>query len=179
MPIINQPKNKTGAASQTETFVFADIPANVQELMGLGEASLDSPYKTAALTLRALLRFEHDPLSCYAMLDALRGPDPMSAYAKSFIKERLAGKGYKVKSFFAGATPENGYTPTVPYTITVNANPHSFPEENRATMFVQSAGEDGPRQIKLRRKPSTNQWFLNDILCLSNIREPAGLDPWA
>ena len=166
-------------ASKAETFLFTDLPTTVQELMALREASLDSPYKTTALTLLALLQFEHDPDTCYAMLDALRGPDPMSAYAKNFIKERLAGKRYKVKSFFAGATPENGYTPATPYTITVSANPHSFPEENWATMFVRSAGADGPRQIKLRRKPSTNQWFLNDILCLNNIREPPAEDPWA
>lgn len=177
MGIFDQSRNN--AASKAETFVFESLPTNVQELMGLREASLDSPYKTAALTLLALMQFERNPGTCYAMLDALRGPDPMSAYAKDFIKERVAGKGYKVKSFFAGATPENGYTPLMPYTITVSANPHSFPEENRATMFVHSAGADGPRQVKLRRKPSTNQWFLDDILCLSNIREPAAEDPWA
>lgn len=164
---------------RTEQFVFAALPANVQELTRLPEASLDSPYKTTALTMLALLRFESDPNACYAMLDALRGPDPMSAYAKSFIKDRIAGKGYIVKSFFAGATPQNSYTPAIPYTITVSSNPYSFPEENWATMFVQSAGADGLRQIKLRRKPSANQWFLNDILCLSNIREPAASDPWA
>ena len=166
-------------AVKTEQFAFAVLPTNVQELMRLPETSLDSPYKTTALTMLALLRFESDPAACYAMLDALRGPDPMSAYAKNFVKERIAGKEYIVKSFFAGATPENNYIPTIPYTIMVSSNPYSFPEENWATMFIQSAGADGPRQVKLRRKPSTNQWFLNDILCLSNIREPAARDPWA
>ena len=33
--------------------------------------------------------------------------------------------------------------------------------------------------IKLRKKPSTGQWFLNDIQCLSDIRVPASEDPWA
>ena len=35
------------------------------------------------------------------------------------------------------------------------------------------------RSIKLRKKPSTGQWFLNDIQCLSDIRVPASEDPWA
>ena len=48
-----------------------------------------------------------------------------------------------------------------------------------ATMFVKSSGADSPRQIKLRKKPSTGQWFLNDIQCLSDIKVPANLDPWA
>lgn len=94
-------------------------------------------------------------------------------------KERLSGKYYKTFSFFAGATKENGYTPTVPYTITVSENPYSFDEENWAVMYVTSAGADGPRPIKLRKKPSTGQWFLNDIQCLADIRTPANADPWA
>ena len=33
--------------------------------------------------------------------------------------------------------------------------------------------------IKLRKKPSTGQWFLNDIQCLADIRVPVEEDPWA
>ena len=67
----------------------------------------------------------------------------------------------------------------MPYTIEISDNPHSYPEENWATLYVQSAGADSPRGIKLRKKPSTGQWFLNEIQCLSDIRVPAAEDPWA
>ena len=103
----------------------------------------------------------------------------MSPYDKSFIRDRLMGKPYKVKSFFAGATPENGYTPNRPLAITVSSNPYSFDNDNWATMYVVSSGADSPRPVKLRLKPSTNQWFINDIECLSDIRVPASEDPWA
>ena len=73
----------------------------------------------------------------------------------------------------------NGYTPAMPYTIKVRDNPYSYPEENWATMHIKSSGADSDRQIKLRRKPSTGQWFLNEIQCLSDIRVPAEADPWA
>ena len=73
----------------------------------------------------------------------------------------------------------NGYTPVMPYTITVHDNPYSYPEENWATMHIKSSGADSDRQIKLRRKPSSGQWFLNEIQCLSDIRVPVGADPWA
>ena len=43
-------------------------------------------------------------------------------------------------------------------------------------MWVKSGGADSPRQIKLRQKPSTGQWFLNDIQCLSDIRIPTEED---
>lgn len=165
--------------NNSEKFVFANLPQNKEELMALPEADLLSPHKTAALSMVALLMFEKDPEVCFSMLDALRGPEPLSPYGKSFIKERLAGKEYKVKSFFQGATVENGYEPTTPYTITVSDNQYSFTEENWATVHVKSAGADSERGIKLRKKPSTGQWFLNDILCLSDIRVPAAEDPWA
>ena len=165
--------------NNSEQFTFTTLPTNAQELMSLPEATLDSPYKTVALAMLALLQFESNPETCFSMMDALRGPDPLSPFAKSFIKERLSGKTYKVKSFFLGSSPENSYEPNVPYTIVVSSNPYSFPEENWATLYVQSSGADSPRPIKLRRKPSTNQWFINDIQCLSDIRIPVESDPWA
>lgn len=165
--------------NNSETFVFAQLPQNKEELMALPEADLSSAYKTAALSMVALLMYEKDPENCFGMLDALRGPEPLSVYDKSFIKDRLAGKEYKVKSFFKGATTENGYVPTEPYTITVTENQNSFSEENWAILYLRSAGADSEREIKLRRKASTGQWFLNDLLCLSDIKVPATADPWA
>lgn len=52
----------------------------------------------------------------------------------------------------------------------VNENPYSFDEENWATLYVTSGGADSPRPIKLRRKPSTNQWFINDIQDISPFK---------
>lgn len=167
------------AGNRSEQFTFPNLPTDVASLMALPEATLDSPFKTAALTLVALLQYENNPETCFAMIDALRGPDPMTAMGRSFIKDRMEGKAYKARSFFAGATVANNYTPTAPYTITVSSNPYSYPDPNWATLFVQSAGADSLRQIKMRLKPSTGQWFLNDIQCLSDIRTPAADDPWA
>lgn len=160
-------------------FVFTSLPTNVSELKALPEAVLNSPYKTAALTLAVLCNYANDPDSTFEMLDFLKGPENVSEYEKQFIRERLKGKEYKSFSYFGGATPENGYTPVKPYTISVNENPYSFPDENWATLYVKSSGADSPRGIKLRRKPSTGQWFLNDIQCLSDIRIPVEADPWA
>lgn len=161
------------------TFIFTSLPENVQQLQGLPEAALTSPYQTAALAIAALCRFEQDPEAVFQMLDVLKGPAPTSPFEKQFIRERLAGKTYKPFSFFQGATPENGYTPQKPYTITVRSNPYSFNNENWATLYVQSGGADSPRGIKLRKKPSTGQWFLNELQCLSDIRLPIAEDPWA
>lgn len=165
--------------NHSETFPFSALPMSLDDLKALPEASLDSAFKTTALTVLALCRYETDPSAALEMLDFLKGPEQVSTYEKQFIAERLKGKGYKARSFLAGATPENGYQPTTPYTITVSENPYSFDNENWATLYVTSSGADDPRPIKLRKKPSTGQWFLNDIQCLSDIRVPVAEDPWA
>ncbi|MBQ7612921.1 MAG: hypothetical protein IJU92_07620 [Spirochaetaceae bacterium] len=166
-------------AHHSENFTFNSLPTSVSELQALPECSLDSPFKTAALTLAVLCHFEKNETAVHEMLDFLKGPDTVSNYEKQFLRDRLSGKQYKVFSFFKGATPENNYTPSTPYTITVSANPYSYPDDNWATLYVQSGGADSPRPIKLRLKPSTGQWFLNDIQCLSDIRVPKEADPWA
>lgn len=166
-------------SNHSETFTFSVLPVNVDQLKLLPEASLDSAFKTTALTLLALCRYEQDQAAAFEMLDFLKGPEAVSTYEKQFIGERLKGKAYKVRSFFAGATPENNYQPMQPYRITVSETPYSFDNENWATLYVTSSGSDNPRPIKLRKKPSTGQWFLNDIQCLADIRVPVAEDPWA
>jgi len=165
--------------NHTETFTFTSLPKSVSELQALPEASLDSAFKTTALTLAVLCNYDKDTDATIAMLDFLKGPEQVSGFEKQFIREHLGGKAYKALSYFAGATPENGYVPTEPFTITVIETPYSFDNENWATLYVKSGGADNPRNIKLRKKPSTGQWFLNDIQCLSDIRPPVAEDPWA
>lgn len=159
-------------------FVFISLPINISELKELPEAVLNSPYKTAALTIAVLCNYANDPDATFEMLDYLKGPERVSEYEKQFIKERLKGKEYKPFSYFNGATPQNGYAPIKPYSITVSETPYSFSDDNWATLYVKSSGADSPRGIKLRKKPSTGQWFLNDIQCLSDIRIPSADDPW-
>ena len=177
---INQAVQSVGKGrNHAETFTFSALPQNVAQLQALPEASLDSAFKTTALTILALCRYETSPEDAFAMLDFLKGPAEVSGYEKQFIRERLQGKAYIPRSYLAGATPQNGYQPTTPYKVTVIENPYSFDNENWATLYVASGGADNPRNIKLRKKPSTGQWFLNDIQCLSEIRVPVSEDPWA
>jgi len=175
----NAVRNIGKGRNHTEKFTFAALPANVEEMKALPEAKMDTAFKTTALTILALNRYEEDPAAAIAMLSFLKGPEEFGGREQSFLKDRLSDKGYKVRSFLGGATPANNYTPTKPYTVAVSENPYSFDEENWATLYVTSGGADNPRPIKLRKKPSTGQWFLNDIQCLSDIRVPASEDKWA
>ena len=165
--------------NRSESFTFSSLPTNLSELQTLPESTLDSPFKTAALTLAVLCRYKEDCDATFEMLDFLKGPESVSPYEKQFYKERLYEKEYIPFSYFDGATPDNGYTPSAPMTIAIYENPYSFDNENWATLWVKSGGADNMRSIKLRKKPSTGQWFLNDIQCLSEIRLPKEADPWA
>ena len=165
--------------NHTESFTFSALPTSVAELQAIPECSLDTAFKTAALTIAVLCHYEKDTDATFAMLDFLKGPENVSPFEKQFIGERLRDKGYKMYAFFKGATPQNNYTPTTPYTIEIIENPYSFDNENWATLWVKSGGADNPSSIKLRKKPSTGQWFLNDIQCLSDIRLPVAKDDWA
>lgn len=161
------------------TFVFESLPKNLTELQALPEADLDSAFKTTALCLAVLCNYENDTKATWEMLNFLKGPESVSEFEKQFITERLKGKQYKTLSYFKGAVPENGYEPDRPYTLVVSANPYSFKDENWATLYVTSNGADSPRTVRLRRKPSTNQWFINEMQCLSDVRVPISQDPWA
>ncbi len=178
--VVNNATKSVGKGrNHTETFTFTSLPTSVAELQAMPEAKLDSPFKTTALTLAVLCNYEHNPDATIEMLNFLKGPGEVSGFEKQFIREHLGSDVYKARSYFEGATPQNSYTPNNPYKIAVIENPYSFDNENWATLYVKSGGADNPRPMRLRKKPSTGEWFLVEIQCLADIRLPVEEDPWA
>lgn len=160
-----------------QTFSFAQLPRSRAELEALPEASLASPAAAAALTAAALARWSGDPAAAEEMLDFLKGPQPLSPYEKQFLRDRLTGKAWVPLSYFAGASPENGYAPVPPYRVTVSEMPQSYVQAGYAQLWLRSAGADAPRPVKLRRKGE--RWYLWEQFLLADIRTPAAADPWA
>jgi len=172
------------------TVTFQALPQSVAELQALPQAGLASPYGTAALAVAAICAYEANPQAVAEMLNFLRGPRPLTPMDLQFLRDRLRGKGYKIYSYFEGATPQNNYTPSLPYRATVFDNLHSWVSEDSsqsssgpvqyARLLMQSSGADSPRFITLRLKPSTDQWFLWEHGgLLPDIRVPAMADSWA
>ncbi len=164
---------------QSYCLSFADLPTTLLQLQTLPEAALKEPQHTAALTVMALCVYPCNKEAALQMLQFLQGPRELSVFDKQFIADRFRDKDYVPRSYFDGATPENNYTPTQPYTITFFENPYSRSNEGYLTLHVRSGGADSPRQIKLRQKASTGQWFLWEQFLLSDIRTPVAADPWA
>ncbi|MDD6275217.1 MAG: hypothetical protein PUB20_00075 [Clostridia bacterium] len=113
------------------------------------------------------------------MLNWLRGPRPMTGYDISFLNDRFRGnRTYIPFSYFEGASPENDYTPSVPYRITIKSNHVTNAEPGYAKLFVPCSGADSPRPIKLRMR-GDGKWFMWEQALLTDIRQPKSSDPWA
>ena len=173
------PAIKNALSSKKETFTFTALPESLSQMQALPEASLDTPFKTAALTVCALCAYGADKNIGKEMLDWLRGPRPLSPMDISFLNDRFRdGKAYVPFSYFKGARPENDYTPDEPFTLTVESNPYSDDNPGYMKLFVKSGGADNPREIVLRKK-GDGTWLLWDQMILVGIREPKSADPWA
>ena len=165
--------------SKKETFTFSALPESLDEMQALPEASLDSPFKTAALTVCALCAYAADAKIGTEMLNWLRGPRPLNGQEISFLNDRFrGGRTYIPFSYFAGATPDNNYTPSQPFTVTIESNHTSDDEEGYMKLFIPCGGADSPRPIKLRMK-GDGRWFLWEQYLLTDIRQPKSADPWA
>ena len=175
--VVNTAVNSVG--NKTETFTFAKLPESVQELQTLPEASLDSPFKTAALSLLALCAYGADKQTGIEMLNFLKGPRPLSPMEISFLDDRFRdGQWYVPFSYFKGATPDNDYTPSEPFTVEISSNPNSASNIGYMTLWLRSGGADSPRQITLR-KAGDGRWFLWEQYIMVGIRQPKSKDPWA
>lgn len=171
--------NQMNAGNRSFKLIFTQLPQNLVELRALPEAALNEPYHAAALLIPALCLWPKNKETAIEMINYLKGPQQLSQMELQFISDRLRGKDYLPFSFFEGATPENSYTPTQPYTLTISENQYSYQESGYAKLTLQSGGADSPRPVQLRQKPYTGEWFLWEQMLLSDIRQPAAADPWA
>ena len=172
---------KSAAASafaSEETFTFAALPESLAEMKALPEATLASPFATAALTVCALCVYAADKQIGTEMLNFLRGPRPLSNHDISFLNDRFSDGHHVPFSYFKGAVPANDYTPDTPFTITVTSGPYSDANEGYKKLFIASGGADSPREIVLR-KLGDGRWMLWDQFLLLSIRKPKSDDPWA
>ena len=170
------------AGNKTYTVTLSSLPVSLEGMKAMPEASLKQPEHTAALTIAALTLYPIDKDASTQMLEFLQGPKGLSPYDRQFLADRFRDKDYVPRSYFAGAAPENNYEPSEPYTLTFFENPYSRDHfaEGYLTLHIRSGGADSARQLRLRTKPSTGEWFLWEYPgLLVSVRIPVAEDPWA
>ena len=74
------------------------------------------PYMVAALTVETLDAFAADRDRCFRQLALLRSPQRLLPRDLESVRQALEHKSYLPRSYYEGATPENGYTPPTPPT---------------------------------------------------------------
>lgn len=159
--------------------VFQTLPERADEFISMPEFGFTPPHQVAALFVVAICAYPQNRDECYKMIDALKGPQKLSILEKQFIRDRMMGKSeYIGKAYFAGATPDNNYSPDRPYSVIVEDSTYTYSENGYATVYIRTSGADSPRPIVLRQKG--DQWFLwEHAAILSDIRRPRSQDPWA
>lgn len=166
------------SSGKTERIIFSTLPDDLQQFTTIPQASLATPFDTAAMTVLAFCYYPKDKELSLKMLDYLRGPRPMSGMDKSFIADRFKGKDYVPRSYFNGATPDNDYQPSTPYTVEVSENPYSYAESGYAKLYIKSGGADSPRAVQLRQAKD-GKWYLWEQFLLVDVRQPESCNPWA
>lgn len=166
----------------TREFTYEKLPLTLDDLKAMQKNPKDF-FETAALAVLALNVYADFPEECEAMLNYLNGPDPVAVRDMQLIKTQfMEGGKYTVKSYFKGATPQNNYTPSMPFTVTVHDNPYSYDtmKDGYVSLYIPSGGADNDRKVMLRTKPSTGEWFIHTWQgLLMGIRTADEANPWA
>ena len=159
--------------------ILQRLPVNLQELREMPEMELTAPENTCAMFLISLYLYLKDKKAGTEAVNLLRGPRPMTTYDEQFLRDRLRDKAYLPLAYFEGASPENNYTPEIPYVLEVleDMRPQDV-EPGYVRLYLKTEGADSPRPVKLRQKGE--KWYLWEYSSiLSGIRIPKEQDPWA
>ena len=173
-------RDQTQDIEALEMIRLDTLPSNVEEMLSSPSFDQKNEYAVAAYTVAALLRYTADKEDGKAMIDLLNGPESPSNLDLQMMDERIGESDERIRSYFKGATPGNDYTPSLPYRVEVLEYKSSRDVENYLYLYLPSGGADEPRQIQLRKKPSTGEWFIWEFRgLLMDVRIPVSQDGWA
>lgn len=168
------------------TYTFNALPRNIEELKTLevdNRKYFESQYFVTALFICCLNRIADNSADAWEMINYLRthtatvginGIQNVSNLdMQQIVESNLVGKdsnGFPkvngLHSFFTGATPENLYTPTTPYKVTVvEAAADPILTENGVTyarLHVICGGADSPQGPLTLRKTNNHGWLIWD-----------------
>jgi len=167
---------------RTITYTFNALPRNIEELKTLevnNREYFSSPHFVTALFICCLNRITDNSADAWNMINYLRthtatiGENNIlkvsNVVMQDIVQQHLDNdsNGYPVsnglRSYFAGSSPANQYTPTTPYQVTVVEKSDVYTTEDGfrcAKLYVESSGSDnliGPLKL---RKTDGHGWLL-------------------
>jgi len=166
------------AVAETKSVVFQSLPMTLEGFKSLPQASMKTPYETAAMFVVALNAYQQNMDESIAMINFLKGPEPLSPREINLIREQLTSYNYLPRSYFEGATAKNDYTPSKPYKVVVSDNAYSYATEGTARLLVKCGGADSPRPITMRQAKDGKWYLWEHTSLLVGIRVPESSNPW-
>ncbi len=158
------------------------IPGNADEFSELTAEMPNTPEGAAARMVLALTLYCADQSAGEIALTMAVHPgqlapggseSKLSKRSLDLIKNQIGGRPYRMHSYFAGTSPEQGYKlPQPPYSLEFTTNPHSGrAEDGRIKLFIKSSGADSPRPITVQTDSSGTWKAAEWSSLLSGIRE--------
>ena len=145
---------------------FSTLPTTLADLLISPYNDLRTPINGAALFVVALNVYNNNRDEAIAMINYLRGSNPMPAedvrsLDLSLIKHN--SKNRLTRSYFDGANRQNDFVPSEPFTVVVVDNPYTYLATNSgakeyAHLFIQCGGTENPRSLTL--KNDNGLWYL-------------------
>ena len=173
------------AGKKTITFTFSALPRNIEELKTLevnNRKNFESPHFVTALFICCLNRITENSADAWEMINYLRthtatigknGIQKVSnEVTRNIVTSDLVGNdknGYPVvnglRSYFKGSSPQNLYTPTLPYRITVveagSETTYTNDGIQYINLYVESSGADSAQGPLKLRKTTNHGWLIS------------------
>jgi hypothetical protein len=161
---------------QTGTITFNRFPATVAEFKAVREKIGEEPHGAVALQIMAYEMFRRNKTigeECIRLNSTtINVMTPLNRLKELFGTDANYARPYQMAAFLKGATPENGYNPTKPYTIEVRVhagNTYQYSniyQTDALYLEVLTKGKDkGAEQVTVLKtlksgEPSNGKYFI-------------------
>ena len=164
------------------TYTFNALPRNIEELKTLevnDREYFKSPHFVTALFICCLNRLPDNSTDTWEMINYLRthtatvGEDNIMKISKDNTQNVVQNlleddtHGFPsvngLRSYFAGSSPDNKYTPTTPYQVTIVEKSDIYVTKDGnlyAKLYVESSGYDDPVGPLKLRKVEGHDWLV-------------------
>ena len=164
------------------TYTFNALPRNIEELKTLevnDREYFKSPHFVTALFICCLNRLPDNSTDTWEMINYLRthtatvGEDNIMKISKDNTQNVVQNlleddtHGFPsvngLRSYFAGSSPDNKYTPTTPYQVTIVEKSDIYVTKDGnlyARLYVESSGYDDPVGPLKLRKVEGHDWLV-------------------
>ena len=149
----------------------------------LKEMDRSEAYNVAGLFANIICDYSNPDVFIEKLQFLMGDNQPISNLMKSQINDRMRQNDkyeYIGKSYFKGSSPDNDYTPDVPYEIEIIENEHSKIEKGFIRLWLKSSGADNLRPITVRLAKDDNYYIWSDSFMglLADIRVKESDNPW-